>query len=1149
LPEMSQDLINSFDEKAKIELDTQMAEHLAKADEEKIKMEEDSAKERLETDNKIKEETEKTAKLQKAEQDKAKKEVGTQRENWKKENEKLQSDFKTEAEAKQKETQGKIETEVSTTETKVEAELSKAEKEAKDAEVKAKQEAEQKKEAERKRPKSFWQKVGNAVSKVFDKIKAALNAIFDKLRAFVKKVIEAAKKLVNGLIDLARKAIIGLIKAFGELLKKMVSVLLAAFPALRDKIIGLIDKAVNYACEMVNKLAEALKKAVNFLLDALGKALDAILAFYQKMYNLILAAMKFIAAGLIRIIEGISNIIESIGYALDSISGALVKEFVGEDVTSPLPNVEATEAELPELISLQKKYAEFKAPSAEAVPAPEPDVNGLAEKETLQDSEFVMDPAGGITLDSELIANLPSLKDGETLEMGGSSNPVTAKDLSEAVYGGGQTNETTTNTNTTSESPVEEITAEGPVITDSTGRQVDLTWLAKSDDEKLQYQLDQMGADTEMPNPKEKSGGAAEDVKMPVETKTGRLGVGKRLSFIGSQMMKGLSMWWNENKVLIYTIMIGVLIGTGIIAFFSGGAGVIGLLQLFLKAVSAWFIAEAIMKIKGHLFDWLEKAWNGDPQGGGQSLAQALAVLFSEFLFEYVLKGIGKVLKRIKNSLKATKAARKISKGVNKATSAVKKGVHKVTKPLHGVTSQGGKYVLKIKQGFGKGIKRLEDFRERVLAKFGFDRMWMERHGEWIEIWAEFNPKILIVKQKLDKDGNSSMSFSTKKVTPTHKAKIPDDTKKIIGHKTSNNGVIVSDGYVKHLEDLKKSDPARFQEELLNLKKDLDAEDFDSLRERVMKGSPKKDKEVIDTLTDKDKVDNIVKEGDGVVKKPAGQEILDNAPENGTLSDLDTRKWYLEQESKISELIDKSQTLEEQARQAFELRNKFRTKARELMADREKAAKLMKEEPNMTWEQILEKYKSQGYEGDALYNKIITSSQKSRKSVNDSLGLNTPKVDDTPKVDTKPKVDATPKVEPTVIIDDPVKKLPPSVQQSVTRLENAGLKVKKESNTIRFLDDEGNVLAEIENGALRFKYEGFGGDVIMDPDRMTTVLGKFFEDINNPKLGTRHFLGTDKPPVKVKGLPEGSFSRGEGKVGKPNDMNFLDIKEAEYNAL
>lgn len=86
-------------------------------------------------------------------------------------------------------------------------------------------------------------------------------------------------------------------------------------------------------------------------------------------------------------------------------------------------------------------------------------------------------------------------------------------------------------------------------------------------------------------------------------------------------------------------------------------------------------------------------------------------------------------------------------------------------------------------------------------------------------------------------------------------------------------------------------------------------------------------------------------------------------------------------------MIDSSLPLEGQAKQAFELRNKFRTEARELMANRATAESLYKTDKNLTWEQLIDKQKAKGLSGDEIYKEIIASSQRSRKSVNKSLGL------------------------------------------------------------------------------------------------------------------------------------------------------------------
>lgn len=110
-------------------------------------------------------------------------------------------------------------------------------------------------------------------------------------------------------------------------------------------------------------------------------------------------------------------------------------------------------------------------------------------------------------------------------------------------------------------------------------------------------------------------------------------------------------------------------------------------------------------------------------------------------------------------------------------------------------------------------------------------------------------------------------------------------------------------------------------------------------------------------------------------------------PRPGSLSDEATRKWYLEQERLIPKKIDTSASLEGQGRQAHALRNEARAAARELMANRKLAEQLARENPNLTWEQIVARTEAKGIEGDDVFREIIASSQRSRSSVNKKLGL------------------------------------------------------------------------------------------------------------------------------------------------------------------
>ena len=111
------------------------------------------------------------------------------------------------------------------------------------------------------------------------------------------------------------------------------------------------------------------------------------------------------------------------------------------------------------------------------------------------------------------------------------------------------------------------------------------------------------------------------------------------------------------------------------------------------------------------------------------------------------------------------------------------------------------------------------------------------------------------------------------------------------------------------------------------------------------------------------------------------------APEPGSMSDLEARKWYLEQEGKIDSLIDKNAPLEQQAQQAFELRNQIRSMARDGMANQAKAAELYGTNPNLSWDEIVSNYKGKGFSGDDLYSEIIAASQRSNPEVNALYGL------------------------------------------------------------------------------------------------------------------------------------------------------------------
>jgi len=110
-------------------------------------------------------------------------------------------------------------------------------------------------------------------------------------------------------------------------------------------------------------------------------------------------------------------------------------------------------------------------------------------------------------------------------------------------------------------------------------------------------------------------------------------------------------------------------------------------------------------------------------------------------------------------------------------------------------------------------------------------------------------------------------------------------------------------------------------------------------------------------------------------------------PKPGSLNNFETRRWYLDQEARIPEIIDNSLPLDQQAKQAFEFRNQIRTQAREAMSDRALADELFGTRPNLTWDQVVKKYTDKGFSGDGLYQEIIKAAQRSNDAINKALNV------------------------------------------------------------------------------------------------------------------------------------------------------------------
>ncbi|WP_418232022.1 phage minor capsid protein [Butyricicoccus sp.] len=116
--------------------------------------------------------------------------------------------------------------------------------------------------------------------------------------------------------------------------------------------------------------------------------------------------------------------------------------------------------------------------------------------------------------------------------------------------------------------------------------------------------------------------------------------------------------------------------------------------------------------------------------------------------------------------------------------------------------------------------------------------------------------------------------------------------------------------------------------------------------------------------------------------------IDERVPDKFSLSNVAARKWYKEHDARIPELIDKSLPLEDQARQACELRNAFRTMTRDFMEDQETRKQLDRDSPNKTFEELIKhKMNDKHMTREEAIQDILKTSTKTNSKVNKELGL------------------------------------------------------------------------------------------------------------------------------------------------------------------
>ncbi|KOY87185.1 hypothetical protein AD998_14445 [bacterium 336/3] len=839
--------IATFNENAKQQIDAKIQQGIAKEKEGKLEKESKSEQEKKATDTKIADETSKVEAEQKIAQKKSQQEVEQNRKTWKQENDKILDKAQKDLDTEKNKTEKDISSHSEQVNKEIGQEYEKGDKAIKQEKVNTEKQAEAKKAEAKNKKRSFWEKVGDAFSSFIEGIKNAINSLFDALKRFVKNTIERVKKIAVALIDKAKNFAIKMVKAYGEFAKGVVSIVLFAFPETAKKINGLIDKAVDKAEQAINYLADKLKVAVCKFLDALGAVLVALLSVYQALFLALLGDFSMIADFLMKIYNGVKGLIQGARHSVSESLGALSEEFLGADISNPL-DIERSQEE-------ENQYRASELGSKTNATKQETQQNGKLSDKNKLNNDDVEAPGTPFHLGQEFLPFFSKLQEGQDMILGGAGeNAVTTQDLQGAMFGGNpltQQGEDEMVTNLSSQLTQTENSTPEQVSEPAPSPDV----ASMTDEAKMDYYIGQMDAEAKPESMETKQPPEApQKVNLDPSLKTSPLPVGTRLEYVGRQMMKGLQMWWNQNKMTVYAVIAGVLTVGAIIAFFTGGAGLIAVLEVIMQALTVIFMAEALMKIRGHLMNYLELSWNQKPKEGGKELAKGFAVLVSEFLFEYLLAKLGNVLKRVKATIKASKAYRRTSVAIRRTQRKVGNAILNIpgVKQLRNVIVKNGKYVINgLNSGITKGVKNLQDLRERILKVFGFKRVWAEKHGSKIEIWGEFNSRILIAT--LDQKTGKT-TFDDRDLTPDEKRlfyspKRRDELGQIVyqdknglsltGKKDNLHGLVIGDSldFLNKFDDLDDVAKLAKWEEML-AKSQKGGADLEVLRKELGKLSP-----------------------------------------------------------------------------------------------------------------------------------------------------------------------------------------------------------------------------------------------------------------------------------------------------------------------
>lgn len=239
----------------------------------------------------------------------------------------------------------------------------------------------------------------------------------------------------------------------------------------------------------------------------------------------------------------------------------------------------------------------------------------------------------------------------------------------------------------------------------------------------------------------------------------------ERASVKWQLMKKGLADWWSKNWP--YVLASGVLAVAGfIVANILTGGAILAALPPIMTVVGEIMMGVAIVKIVGHVRDFLQKGWNGDIRGGGKSLAKGLAAGAIELIMlltfkvgEAAVRGARVAARGVVRGAQAAargtaRAGRAAARGLERGAEAMaRSSVRAVAAMGRGLryVIKAGKVLLRgVGQAISRGVKSLRELGARLLSRSRFKGFRIRTQSRQWLLEGRINPWVLLAEGKVD---------------------------------------------------------------------------------------------------------------------------------------------------------------------------------------------------------------------------------------------------------------------------------------------------------------------------------------------------------------------------------------------------------------